>query len=1161
MPTQAEIVYQLTTQWSEGDGDPRSWQGSVVTYTILDLTPEANLFVPELIGGQPITPDQLGFATEAFELWDDLIAISLNGTPSPSANITFGYSTTTQDGGTYASPTIQDLDGSDLMIRQNIWMSSGWSELMSGNLGYGMRGLEVFLHEIGHSLGLSHPGNYDASDDVPPAYADDAEFPTDTRQFTVMSYFNAGEYDPGIDRYGIKIPTGGDTYVEYFTFVSTPLLYDIVAIQAKYGADYTTRATDTVYGFNSTAGRAAFDFTINMNPIVAIWDGGGIDTLDVSGYVPGGFENFNQIIDLRSGKYSSIGALTGNVVIAYNCVIENAIGGGGNDNIQGNAVGNRMAGGMGADTILGIEGNDLLIGGAGNDELFGGAGDDTLEGGDGGDTLYGGSGYDLASYSSEAGDDFFIRIKPINAPKDGIWEVTGAAEGTGDSLAGIEGFVFGEGNERIILANSAGGRLITINGAGGDDTLIGSRGPEVLIGGSGYDTFDPLSGVFTVFGGQLDVASGNWIENLLDGDQLLLDYSAAIDGFTFLLSSILGLGTWLGSDGSTARGIARITFNGSEFGDRVVGGLSHDRLVGNGGNDSLTGRDGGDSLLGMAGSDFILGEASNDVLYGGTENDTLYGGIGDDRIFGGPGADHLNGGDGNDNIYSGGGNDLLVFGDLGNDSLYGSIEADVLYGGVGDDFFRGSDGNDSLYGEAGNDQILGGEGDDYIDPGVGRETLDGGAGNNYLYMNRGATFSGVSFYLNGTAGSDGTVSQNFGRMFYVASSGNDTVSGSAGDDRIDGNDGQDNLKGLGGSDNLYGGLGNDALDGGLGADGLYGGEGNDVITTGGGGDFLVIGGLGNDTLNGSVDAESLYGGDGNDSLSGEDGADFLDGGTGNDTINGGGGDDTINPGTGIAILNGGSGTDYLFIDRSTTSLGLNFFLNGVAGSDGSTSVGIESMKYFAGSGIDWVAGSSGDDWVAGFDGNDRLEGGGGNDRLDGGNGNDLLIGGAGVDILYGGEGDDIIETGGGLDKQNFGGNGNDTIIGSGDIDWLYGERDADNLSGKGGDDALYGGDGNDTMAGGSGVNFLDGGNESDVFVFIRQASTDSIIGFDTDPLGGQDRLDVSALGYADFGSMLAAGVTIAAGLTGTVITFGAGAPVVTLISTVLSTIDGSDFLF
>src|SRR5712671_1868759 len=98
----------------------------------------------------------------------------------------------------------------------------------------------------------------------------------------------------------------------------------------------TTRTGDTVYGFHSTAGRAVFDFTINTNPILSIWDAGGNDTLDASGF------GQNQVIDLTPGAYSSIGALTGNVGIAYNCIIENAVGGSGNDFIIGNSAGNSL---------------------------------------------------------------------------------------------------------------------------------------------------------------------------------------------------------------------------------------------------------------------------------------------------------------------------------------------------------------------------------------------------------------------------------------------------------------------------------------------------------------------------------------------------------------------------------------------------------------------------------------------------------------------------------------------------------------------------------------------------------------------------------------------------------------------------------------------------
>ena len=67
--------------------------------------------------------------------------------------------------------------------------------------------------------------------------------------------------------------------------------------------------------------------------IRAIWDAGGIDTLDASNQALG------AAIDLGAGAFSSIGVRDGgraaaqNVAIAYGVVIENATGSGGNDTI------------------------------------------------------------------------------------------------------------------------------------------------------------------------------------------------------------------------------------------------------------------------------------------------------------------------------------------------------------------------------------------------------------------------------------------------------------------------------------------------------------------------------------------------------------------------------------------------------------------------------------------------------------------------------------------------------------------------------------------------------------------------------------------------------------------------------------------------------------
>ena len=62
------------------------------------------------------------------------------------------------------------------------------------------------------------------------------------------------------------------------------MLDDIAAVQAMYGADLTTRTGDTTYGFHSTADRDVFDFYTNINPFLTIYDAGGHDTLDLSGF-------------------------------------------------------------------------------------------------------------------------------------------------------------------------------------------------------------------------------------------------------------------------------------------------------------------------------------------------------------------------------------------------------------------------------------------------------------------------------------------------------------------------------------------------------------------------------------------------------------------------------------------------------------------------------------------------------------------------------------------------------------------------------------------------------------------------------------------------------------------------------------------------------------
>ncbi|WP_256657099.1 MULTISPECIES: M10 family metallopeptidase C-terminal domain-containing protein [unclassified Pseudomonas] len=109
-----------------------------------------------------------------------------------------------------------------------------------------------------------------------------------------------------------------------------------------------TLSDDTIYGFNSNTGKPEMTLTsASDKPDFTVWDDRGVDTFDFSG-----FEQ-DQSIDLRGGSRSSVGGMKENIRIAENTVIENAIGGRGNDRIVGNSADNVMIGGAGADTLVG----------------------------------------------------------------------------------------------------------------------------------------------------------------------------------------------------------------------------------------------------------------------------------------------------------------------------------------------------------------------------------------------------------------------------------------------------------------------------------------------------------------------------------------------------------------------------------------------------------------------------------------------------------------------------------------------------------------------------------------------------------------------------------------------------------------------------------------
>ena len=210
----------------------------------------------------------------------------------------------------------------------DVWLNTfdgGMTDLQLGTNDY-----NTIIHELGHAIGLSHPGAYNAGETDNINYAGNAEFVEDSLQYTVMSYFDAKET--------------GANHGELFA--TTPLLLDIVAIQKLYGANTTATAGNDVYGFNSTRGALYSFANAQDKKVLSIWDAAGTDTLDVSGYT------MAQVVSLAPGSFSDVGGLTKNISIAPGAVIENLIAGSGNDILTGNAANNSIDGGIGFDRMI-----------------------------------------------------------------------------------------------------------------------------------------------------------------------------------------------------------------------------------------------------------------------------------------------------------------------------------------------------------------------------------------------------------------------------------------------------------------------------------------------------------------------------------------------------------------------------------------------------------------------------------------------------------------------------------------------------------------------------------------------------------------------------------------------------------------------------------------
>lgn len=326
-------------------------------------------------------------------------------------------------------------------------------------------GFELYIHEVGHALGLEHPADYNVSGTGYTAYARNAIFFEDSQQYTVMSYFN-----------------GNATHAFLGSVSSaTPLLYDIAAIQRLYGANMNTRTGDSVYGFNANAGQAFLISNADQQTNFSVWDAGGRDVFDFSGY------DETQWINLNEEAFSSVGGLRNNISIARNVTIEDAYGGSGADSILGSAAANLLRGNAGADSLDGGSGNDTLEGGAGNDLYIGATGDDRIT-----EAVGGGADTIIANNSLVMPDNIEVAVIALGAVSVSL--TGGAAH---DMIMGNE--------LRNIISGGAGND--TLNGQGGDDEIFGGEGNDLLVAAVGGRSLDGGAGDDVILVGGTDLAA------------------------------------------------------------------------------------------------------------------------------------------------------------------------------------------------------------------------------------------------------------------------------------------------------------------------------------------------------------------------------------------------------------------------------------------------------------------------------------------------------------------------------------------------------------------------------------------------------------------------------------------------------------------------------
>jgi Ca2+-binding RTX toxin-like protein len=643
------------------------------------------------------------------------------------------------------------------------------------------------IHELGHTVGLKHghetggPGNT-----AVPADHDDLEF-------TVMTY-----------RSYLNGPITGYTN-ERYGYPQTYMMLDIAALQYMYGADFNTNASNTTYTWSPTTGEMFVNGVGQGAPgggiagsanrvFLTIWDGGGNDTYDMSNYTN------NVTIDLTPGSWS-ITSDTQRANLGANHFAQGTVYNAMQFNGDARSLIDNAIGGSGDDTITGNSGANILNGGAGNDTLNGGGGNDTLSGDTGADTMIGAAANDTY-YVDNAGD---VVVENAGAGSDTVWSSVS--------------YTLANNVEILALLGSAS---INATGNGLDNELYGNNGDNVLNGAGGADRMNGYGGNDTYF---VDNAGDVVAENANEGNDTVWS------SVSYTLSNNVEILALLGSASINAVG------NGSDNelygnnGDNVLNGAGGaDHMYGAGGNDTYFVDNAGDSAVENAneGNDTVwssasytlldnveilalLGSASINATGNGSDNE-LSGNNGDNVLGGAGGADRMYGYGGNDTYFVDNAGDVVAENaGAGNDTVWSSASY-TLSANVETLALLGS-ASINAAGNGSDNELDGNNGDNVLNGSGGADRMNGYGGNDTYFVDN----AGDVVSENANAGNDTvwssvnyTLAANAETLALLGSA-SINATGNGSDNFVFGNNGDNILNGGGGADTLNGAGGNDTF--------------------------------------------------------------------------------------------------------------------------------------------------------------------------------------------------------------------------------------------------------------------------------------------------------------------------------------------------------------